>query len=139
MLNSYKNYPPGLNRRLKYSQELQEKQIVRPFTRTEILNTIGARSEILNILGTRREYFINFEEQFKEGLLSENLLNNSNIGVFLTINDNNDNNDICSICIDYFTLNSIYRKLVCNHVFHIKCIDKWFINNNKCPVCRNSL
>lgn len=121
MLNSYKNYPPGLNRRLKYSQELQERQIVRPFTRTEIINA-------LDIRGVQ---YINFQE----GLLSENLLNNSNIGVFLRIN----NDDICPICIDHFVLNSIYRKLICNHTFHIKCIDKWFVNNNKCPLCRNCI
>ena len=124
MLNSYKNYPPGLNRRLKYSQELQERQIVRPFTRTEILNSIDFNFQE------------QFEQQFPQGLVSQNLLNNSNVGVFLTINDNN---DICPICVDNFTLNSIYRKLICNHTFHIKCIDKWFIYNNKCPLCRNSL
>lgn len=130
MLNSYKNYPPGLNRRLKYSQELQQREIVRPFTRNEILNTLTG------------VHYINFQGQFEQeedkGLVSENLFNNSNVGVFLTINNDN-NNDICPICIDHFTLNSIYRKLTCNHTFHIKCIDKWFINNNKCPLCRNSI
>jgi hypothetical protein len=125
MLNSYKDYPVGLKRRLKYSKELQERQIVRPFIINEIF-TFQSQSTA----------FINFQSQFKnEGLVSENLLNNSNVGIFLTINQDN----ICPICINHFILNSIYRKLICNHIFHIECIDKWFINNNKCPMCRNCL
>lgn len=131
MLNSYKNYPPGLNRRLKYSHELQERQNIRPFTRNEILIDV-LRSTIRPYI----DFQGYFEREFQQGLVSENLLNNSNVGIFLTINKND---DICPICIDHFVLNSIYRKLICNHVFHIKCIDKWFINNNKCPLCRNSI
>jgi len=39
----------------------------------------------------------------------------------------------CSICLD-----SITRKrkvLPCNHIFHSKCINKWFKNLHRCPLC----
>lgn len=44
----------------------------------------------------------------------------------------------CSICIDDFCCGQYYRKLNCNHVFHKKCIDRWFKkDNNNCPMCRS--
>ena len=39
----------------------------------------------------------------------------------------------CSICLDNIT---IKRKLLpCNHTFHYKCINKWFKNLHRCPLC----
>lgn len=50
--------------------------------------------------------------------------------------------DICSICRCQFKCGEYFRKLpICNHIYHKKCIDKWFIKdeqNMKCPVCRTS-
>jgi len=28
------------------------------------------------------------------------------------------------------------RKLKCGHKFHLKCINKWLLIKNQCPVCR---
>ena len=46
----------------------------------------------------------------------------------------------CTICCDSFNLGQFQRKLhICNHIFHKKCIDKWFcINeyNMVCPLCK---
>jgi len=47
-------------------------------------------------------------------------------------------NDICPICLEKYKPNEYGRTLPkCNHLFHKKCIDKWFrINSNKfCPIC----
>ena len=45
----------------------------------------------------------------------------------------------CTICRERFQSNSIIRKLQCGHIFHIGCVDQWFENNVRCPVCRTDL
>jgi hypothetical protein len=51
-------------------------------------------------------------------------------------------NECCSICHDKFKTGEYFRKLpICNHIYHKKCIDKWFITDSKnmrCPICRTS-
>ena len=43
---------------------------------------------------------------------------------------------ICVVCQDYTTCKKdVVRKLNCNHIFHANCIDKWFCENIKCPLC----
>ncbi len=49
--------------------------------------------------------------------------------------------DVCSICHDNYKVNEFKRELnICGHIFHKKCIDKWFLNNKnlECPLCRQS-
>ena len=49
--------------------------------------------------------------------------------------------DVCSICHDNYKVNEFKRELnICGHIFHKKCIDKWFLNNAnlECPLCRQS-
>ena len=53
------------------------------------------------------------------------------------IEKSNDNN-CCSICFETLK-NKSCRKLICNHQFHINCIDKWLSKNNSCPICRHVL
>ena len=46
----------------------------------------------------------------------------------------------CSICMENFSSNSIVRKINnCGHIFHVDCVDTWFENSIRCPVCRNDL
>ena len=45
-------------------------------------------------------------------------------------------NGACSICQEDWDEKEVVRKLPCNHVFHVMCIDRWFTKNNVCPVCR---
>ena len=47
--------------------------------------------------------------------------------------------DTCSICRDNFEENSVVRRLGCEHIFHIGCIDTWFESNIRCPLCRLDL
>ena len=43
----------------------------------------------------------------------------------------------CSICLDVITDQSCTTE--CGHFFHSKCVFKWIVLNNKCPVCRKTL
>lgn len=46
----------------------------------------------------------------------------------------------CVICLEKYKVNEYKRELKCGHVFHKKCIDKWFkkscCDNKSCPLCR---
>lgn len=42
----------------------------------------------------------------------------------------------CSICLEPFVNNTKVNKTICGHMYHVKCIDNWLLNNNSCPNCR---
>jgi hypothetical protein len=42
----------------------------------------------------------------------------------------------CPICYDDYSGNNLRIINNCNHAFHAECIDRWFINNRTCPMCR---
>ena len=49
--------------------------------------------------------------------------------------------ETCSICHDNYQIGQYKRVLEkCNHVFHKKCVDKWFVSNPnlECPLCRTN-
>jgi hypothetical protein len=48
----------------------------------------------------------------------------------------NQYDNFCSICLDNFHNKILVKKLPCNHIFHSKCINKWFDINYICPNCR---
>lgn len=74
----------------------------------------------------------------KKGLISIKLLNNSI--VYHNSHNNHDYsdsyNEFCVICQMTSTKTCIMRKLLCNHGFHINCIDEWFTLNKTCPICK---
>ncbi|KAL9243511.1 hypothetical protein vseg_017387 [Gypsophila vaccaria] len=46
----------------------------------------------------------------------------------------------CTICLQDFIEDEKVRKLpVCEHLFHIHCIDKWLERRTSCPICRNTI
>lgn len=51
-------------------------------------------------------------------------------------NDEGEEEDNCSICLGTFKRNQHIRNLPCKHIFHRRCIDKWFDENVQCPLCR---
>lgn len=45
----------------------------------------------------------------------------------------------CIICSENFKINEMKRKLPCSHIFHKKCIDKWFTKYKcrlECVLCK---
>lgn len=124
---SYKNYQPGLARRLKYSIELYERRRRRVSTQIPSQQPFIVASTAV------------MKNSFVKGLMSEKLLHNSSVHVLLHDINNFNNTHVCPICIEPFVVYDIYRKLVCNHTFHVKCIDKWFVNETNCPYCRRCI
>ncbi|KAK2639078.1 hypothetical protein Ddye_026873 [Dipteronia dyeriana] len=46
----------------------------------------------------------------------------------------------CSICLDEYEDGELCRVIpVCNHMFHLKCIDHWLTDHLTCPICRRCL
>ena len=46
----------------------------------------------------------------------------------------------CSICIELIENdNNEIIKLNCNHVFHKDCLSPWLVNENTCPLCRQTV
>ncbi|KAB2595156.1 hypothetical protein D8674_030606 [Pyrus ussuriensis x Pyrus communis] len=43
----------------------------------------------------------------------------------------------CVVCLQEVIEGQRYRKLpICNHCFHVSCIDTWFLSHSTCPLCR---
>lgn len=47
-------------------------------------------------------------------------------------------NDKCIICFENLK-NNLTVKTPCNHLVHRKCLKKWLLDNNNCPLCRNEI
>lgn len=45
----------------------------------------------------------------------------------------------CSICLEDFECDVHVRHLGCGHMFHKDCVDRWFLRNFACPVCRSRM
>lgn len=43
----------------------------------------------------------------------------------------------CSICFEEIATKD-KTTLNCDHIYHEKCIEKWFSINHQCPLCRKS-
>ncbi|KAI3826159.1 hypothetical protein L1987_00204 [Smallanthus sonchifolius] len=43
----------------------------------------------------------------------------------------------CAVCLADVETGDMVRLLPdCKHLFHVKCIDEWFVGHTSCPVCR---
>jgi hypothetical protein len=48
--------------------------------------------------------------------------------------------EVCAICQDSIAVESEARVInACDHMFHTNCIDTWFQQNVRCPVCRHDI
>jgi len=99
-------------------------------TRTTNVNEIS--NEISNFINSSITSLQRNSTQINNTPLSIQILNEKT-EVFLK-NDNFD--DLCPICNENYNSDKICRKnKLCNHFFHMKCIDTWYSNKNTCPEC----
>lgn len=55
--------------------------------------------------------------------------------------------DFCAICLDHVENGHLFRRLLCNHVFHAECIDRWLLQSSdgtfsgspECPICKTRI
>ncbi|XP_050233593.1 E3 ubiquitin-protein ligase ATL41-like [Mercurialis annua] len=46
----------------------------------------------------------------------------------------------CAICLEDFESGDLCRHLpLCNHIYHLGCINRWLIEEPTCPICRTSI
>jgi hypothetical protein len=47
----------------------------------------------------------------------------------------------CSICLKKLEINQWIHKTICNHLFHIDCLNEWILKNSNpnCPNCRKKI
>jgi hypothetical protein len=140
---SYKDIPPGRARMLAYSNEINNRHnsistsLARVLTEINQTNSIrvedivfGSTNRLNNLqISPFNEYEILSElTDVKVGLISKDLLDKSKI-------DSSKDLAFCTICQQDIFLD-IVRTLDCSHSYHVNCIDRWFIDNKKCPQCR---
>ena len=68
------------------------------------------------------------------------VLTEANIDIYAPITEEKER-EICCICMTPFALSDMIKILPCNkkHIFHLKCIDKWFCHNKNCPSDRKEI
>jgi hypothetical protein len=151
---SYRDLPPGRERMLAYARDVESRNregnistheavasVLQNIARTSfnhaqdiVFGTIRTRGNRLHRLNNLQispfyEYEVLSElTDVKIGLISKNLIEKSSI-------DSSKGMSFCTICQQDIYLD-IVRKLNCTHEYHVNCIDRWFVENKKCPQCR---
>lgn len=138
-ITDYRNLPPGLYRRLLYSQTLNSNRIRTPrlaFTTLSLDLQLEPNEQLIEHDNLTYEN-LSLLQPVKKGLVSKKLLRNSLI--------TSDCISFCVICQETCketcqkTCKDVVRVLSCKHTFHINCIDEWFTENKTCPVCKFEL
>ncbi|KAK1398853.1 RING-H2 finger protein ATL5 [Heracleum sosnowskyi] len=76
-----------------------------------------------------------FSRSFKPKGLSPFVV--KSLPIFLYSSNSHDPVLECAVCLSEFQENQSGRVLPgCNHVFHVQCIDTWFVSHSDCPLCR---
>lgn len=45
----------------------------------------------------------------------------------------------CMVCLGDFDIGDDVRRLPCQHVFHVSCVDEWLRRCTNCPICKNNV
>lgn len=134
----YTALPPGRLRRLTYSDYIRNRRM-NSILRASRMNIYHPpRIITYSPITTNINFSYESLSQLKDvkiGLINKNLLKNSKPEIYL----DKSNTELCVICQDDITNNQIIRKIKCKHIFHIECIDEWFLENKKCPTCKYEL
>lgn len=147
---SYFNMQPGLQRRNAYSRLVMSRSLptVTRLSNGSIVFTRNAEEidaiDILDINYNDRyfqretDYDMSYEalsdlKDVRVGLVNSSLIDNTRIEV------NSNNKQFCVICQEDISISSIVRTLKCDHIFHINCIDRWFVDHKNCPTCKQQI
>lgn len=90
----------------------------------------------------RENFNFNNLIDIEKGVISKKLLEKSKVVFFgegrrtLQTQHDDESENLCCICRENFEYIDITRQLICEHIFHINCIDTWFTKNKTCPECR---
>ncbi|CAL0325775.1 unnamed protein product [Lupinus luteus] len=64
----------------------------------------------------------------------------NNLPHYVVLKDMKAENTCCTICLQDIEVGETARSLPrCHHTFHLICVDKWLVNNDSCPVCRQGV
>ena len=79
-----------------------------------------------------------------DNLITKSLVRRNNFGPYYKIKEDDlliKNNDRCTICLENYKSGTYKRILSCNHIYHKKCIDRWFKTSEcqTCPMCRKRI
>jgi hypothetical protein len=97
------------------------------FAQDVTLSDIVTPDNILNIVG----HSIGTPEPVRATSVPLHILNQKT-NVFIT----EEYTEKCSICNETYEEDSVCRRNIdCNHYFHRGCIDTWYSEHTKCPVC----
>ena len=88
-----------------------------------------------NSIEIGRELVVNLMNRFQEIEEKDVIIHDNDI-IILPANNNNDNSCECCICFDKIESHN-GGNLLCGHIYHNKCIKKWFNKHITCPICRN--
>jgi hypothetical protein len=130
----YTLLPPSRRRGILYASNLSNR---RRTANNIPLNQTRHNHLFSPIVGNRIQRHDNYIfwsqlQDVKIGLLTTNLIKNSSVKL-------NDVMSFCVVCQDDIDVNDIIRNIKCSHSFHINCIDNWFVENKKCPICKYEL
>lgn len=91
--------------------------------------------------GTRRRASISSQVSTSPGLAPDRIDKSSFTHTFARVvgvdSEGSDKDSTqCVICLGEFRTGDRVRRLACLHLFHVSCVDTWFVRNRVCPVCR---
>lgn len=124
---------PGLQRRLAYGDIIRMRN---RHTMNEYLDFVTHTHT--HERSTRQSMLQNYEQLLdlptvKVGTTIRDLLENTQLHICYKVM-------MCVICQEETVkMFDIVRKLGCEHIFHVRCIDKWLLENHKCPLCKKSV
>ncbi len=140
----YRQLPVGRRRANAYALSVENRRFRRRrrLQRQNYQNNVNNISSLINNIRISpihtfyRVQIFEYDnlEDVKIGLINKNILKHTKIHI------NESHDKTCVICQDDIELKDIIRTITtCNHSYHIECIDRWFTENKKCPMCKFTL
>jgi hypothetical protein len=106
---------------------------VRPGNFTNMMPGMNAQDILLAFMGARQAPAAAFEDPVIVRPTAEQIATATTIETLA-------NDEVCAICQDTIAATTEARTInACDHQFHTGCIDTWFQQNVRCPVCRHDI